>query len=109
MLGAPGVQILVNNLDDLDSSREEDGTLETMDPQDLLGSFLLADNHFPSVPLKYRGWYIRVLVIIFSSNALCPFWHPSQSMAVIAIPSFASRAASTVVSPGQSLPEVGIW
>ncbi|GJR88017.1 hypothetical protein Tco_0212028 [Tanacetum coccineum] len=30
-------------------------------------------------------------------------------MAVIAIPSFASRAASTVVSPGQSLPEVGIW
>ncbi|GJS36364.1 hypothetical protein Tco_0534746 [Tanacetum coccineum] len=43
MLGAAGVQILENNLDDLHSSREEDGTSETMDPQDLLGSFLLAD------------------------------------------------------------------
>ncbi|GKE49355.1 hypothetical protein Tco_1480613, partial [Tanacetum coccineum] len=34
MLGAAGVQILEDNLDDLHSSREEDGTLETMDPQD---------------------------------------------------------------------------
>nr|GEX76326.1 hypothetical protein [Tanacetum cinerariifolium] len=32
-----GVQISENNLDDLYSSREEDGTSETMDPQDLLG------------------------------------------------------------------------
>ncbi|GKC46860.1 hypothetical protein Tco_1064582, partial [Tanacetum coccineum] len=37
MLGAAGVQIPKNNLDDLHSSREEDGTSETMDPQDLLG------------------------------------------------------------------------
>ncbi|GJS31694.1 hypothetical protein Tco_0492314 [Tanacetum coccineum] len=43
MLGAAGVQILENNLDNLHSSKEEDGTLETMDPQDLLGSLLLAD------------------------------------------------------------------
>ncbi|GKA42106.1 hypothetical protein Tco_0734766, partial [Tanacetum coccineum] len=43
MLGATGVQIPKNNLDELHSSREEDGTSETMDPQDLLGSFLLAD------------------------------------------------------------------
>ncbi|GKB40559.1 hypothetical protein Tco_0885501 [Tanacetum coccineum] len=43
MLGAAGVQILENNLDDLHSSREEDRTSETMDPQDLLGSFLLVD------------------------------------------------------------------
>ncbi|GKF34499.1 hypothetical protein Tco_0107699 [Tanacetum coccineum] len=43
MLGADGVQIPENNLDDLHSSKKEDGTLETMDPQDLLGSFLLAD------------------------------------------------------------------
>ncbi|GKB19127.1 hypothetical protein Tco_0853050, partial [Tanacetum coccineum] len=34
MLGAAGVQIPEDNLDDLHSSREEDGTLETMDPQD---------------------------------------------------------------------------
>ncbi|GKC50621.1 hypothetical protein Tco_1073366 [Tanacetum coccineum] len=35
MLGAAEVQIPKNNLDDLHSSREEDGTSETMDPQDL--------------------------------------------------------------------------
>ncbi|GKG50438.1 hypothetical protein Tco_0521538, partial [Tanacetum coccineum] len=34
MLGSAGVQIPENNLDDLPSSREEDGTSETLDPQD---------------------------------------------------------------------------
>nr|GFB70907.1 hypothetical protein [Tanacetum cinerariifolium] len=43
MLGAAGVQIPENNLDDLHSSRAKDGTSETMDLQDLLGSLLLAD------------------------------------------------------------------
>ncbi|GJV91480.1 hypothetical protein Tco_1539293, partial [Tanacetum coccineum] len=43
MLGAAGVQIPENSLDDLQASREEDGTLETVDPQDLLGSLLLSD------------------------------------------------------------------
>ncbi|GKF58986.1 hypothetical protein Tco_0175772, partial [Tanacetum coccineum] len=43
MLGATGVQIPENNLDNLHSSKEEDGTSKTMDPQDLLGSLLLAD------------------------------------------------------------------
>nr|GFB59997.1 hypothetical protein [Tanacetum cinerariifolium] len=43
MLGEAEVQIPENNLDNLHSSREEDGTSETMDPQDLLGSLLLAD------------------------------------------------------------------
>nr|GEX79035.1 reverse transcriptase domain-containing protein [Tanacetum cinerariifolium] len=43
MLGEAEVQIPKNNLDDLHSSREEDGTSKTMDPQDLLGSLLLAD------------------------------------------------------------------
>ncbi|GKF73023.1 hypothetical protein Tco_0219355 [Tanacetum coccineum] len=42
MFGAAGVQIPENNLDDLHSSREEYGTSKTIDPQDLLGSFLLA-------------------------------------------------------------------
>ncbi|GKF27319.1 hypothetical protein Tco_0083213 [Tanacetum coccineum] len=37
MLGAARIQIPENNLDDLHSSREEDGPLETLDPQDLLG------------------------------------------------------------------------
>ncbi|GKC90611.1 kinase-like domain, phloem protein 2-like protein, partial [Tanacetum coccineum] len=36
MLRAAGVQISENNLDNLHSSREEDGTSETMDPQDIL-------------------------------------------------------------------------
>ncbi|GKC80157.1 hypothetical protein Tco_1130931, partial [Tanacetum coccineum] len=43
MLGAVGVQIPEKNLDDLHSSRKEDGTSETIDSQDLLGSILLAD------------------------------------------------------------------
>ncbi|GKC66631.1 hypothetical protein Tco_1099229 [Tanacetum coccineum] len=37
MLGAAGVQILENNLDNLHSAREEEGTSKTMDPQDELG------------------------------------------------------------------------
>ncbi|GKD68694.1 hypothetical protein Tco_1322784 [Tanacetum coccineum] len=43
MLGAAEVQLPKNNLDDLHSLREEDGTSETIDPQDLLGSVLLAN------------------------------------------------------------------
>ncbi|GJR87822.1 hypothetical protein Tco_0211833 [Tanacetum coccineum] len=42
MLGAAGVQIPEDNLDNLHSLREEDRTSEIMDPHDLLGSFLLA-------------------------------------------------------------------
>ncbi|GKB26231.1 hypothetical protein Tco_0865632 [Tanacetum coccineum] len=34
MLGASGVQISKNNLDNLRSKREEDGILETLDPRD---------------------------------------------------------------------------
>ncbi|GKE43336.1 hypothetical protein Tco_1470620, partial [Tanacetum coccineum] len=41
MLGASGVQIPQNNLDNLQSIREEDGTSETVDPQDCLGSLML--------------------------------------------------------------------
>ncbi|GJZ35054.1 hypothetical protein Tco_0580871 [Tanacetum coccineum] len=41
MLGVAGVQILENNLDDMHSLREEDGTSKTMDPQDLLGLCVL--------------------------------------------------------------------
>ncbi|GKF11582.1 hypothetical protein Tco_0049508 [Tanacetum coccineum] len=51
MLGAARVQIPENNLDDLQSSREEDGTSETMDPQDWLGSFLLADTDLRTLDL----------------------------------------------------------
>nr|GEV56611.1 hypothetical protein [Tanacetum cinerariifolium] len=43
MLGAARVQIPENNLDNLHSSREEDGTSETMDHHDLYGFVLLAD------------------------------------------------------------------
>ncbi|GJU63032.1 hypothetical protein Tco_1244867 [Tanacetum coccineum] len=51
MLGAAGVQIPENNLDNLHSAREEDGTSETMDPQDGLGSFLLADTDLRTLDL----------------------------------------------------------
>nr|GFC55387.1 hypothetical protein [Tanacetum cinerariifolium] len=36
VLGAAGVQTSENNLDNLHSTVEEDGTMEIMDPQDLL-------------------------------------------------------------------------
>ncbi|GJU55185.1 hypothetical protein Tco_1228899 [Tanacetum coccineum] len=43
VLGASGVQIPLNNLDNLQSIREEeDGAIEVSDPQDVLGSILLA-------------------------------------------------------------------
>ncbi|GKC64918.1 hypothetical protein Tco_1097516, partial [Tanacetum coccineum] len=42
MLGAVGVQIPENNLDNLQSVREEDGSSENVDPQDLLGCDPLA-------------------------------------------------------------------
>nr|GEY82674.1 hypothetical protein [Tanacetum cinerariifolium] len=42
VLGAARVQIPENNLDNLQSSIEEDGTLKTVDPQDLLGCDPLA-------------------------------------------------------------------
>ncbi|GJW12952.1 hypothetical protein Tco_1578779 [Tanacetum coccineum] len=41
MLGVSGVQIPKNNLDYLKLIREEDGTSETVDPQDCLGSLVL--------------------------------------------------------------------
>ncbi|GKD84964.1 hypothetical protein Tco_1356118 [Tanacetum coccineum] len=41
MLGASGVQMPHKNLDNLQSLREEDGTSETLDPQDCLGSLKL--------------------------------------------------------------------
>ncbi|GJY25974.1 hypothetical protein Tco_0400700 [Tanacetum coccineum] len=41
MLGASGVQIPQNILDNLQSIREEDGTSETINPQDCLGSLVL--------------------------------------------------------------------
>ncbi|GKA14661.1 hypothetical protein Tco_0694307 [Tanacetum coccineum] len=41
MLGASGVQIPQNNLDNLQSIREENGTSEIVDPQDCLGSLVL--------------------------------------------------------------------
>ncbi|GKD21213.1 hypothetical protein Tco_1222916 [Tanacetum coccineum] len=60
MLGATRVQIPKNNLDDLHSSREEDGTSETMDLQDLLGSVLLVD-----IDLIILGLLTGTLVLDF--------------------------------------------
>ncbi|GJY89127.1 hypothetical protein Tco_0503755, partial [Tanacetum coccineum] len=60
MLGAAGVQIPENNLDNLHSPREEDGISETIDPQDLLGSFLLAE-----IDLVFLGLLTRSVVLDF--------------------------------------------
>ncbi|GKA71010.1 hypothetical protein Tco_0777149 [Tanacetum coccineum] len=60
MLGAAGVQIPENNLDDLHSSREEDGTSETMDPQDLLGLGVL----FSRAVGFLRGTSVVVVILV---------------------------------------------
>ncbi|GJR92929.1 hypothetical protein Tco_0265103, partial [Tanacetum coccineum] len=41
MLGASGVQIPENNMDNLKLTKEEDGEFEIVDPQCLLGSVML--------------------------------------------------------------------
>ncbi|GKG28028.1 hypothetical protein Tco_0406355, partial [Tanacetum coccineum] len=58
MLGAAGVQILEKNLDDLHSSRVEDGTSKTMDPQDLLGVSLSRAVGF------LRGTSVVVVILV---------------------------------------------
>nr|GEY72752.1 hypothetical protein [Tanacetum cinerariifolium] len=45
------VQIPKNNLDNMHSSREKDGTLEAVDPHDLLSSFLLTDTDLITLDL----------------------------------------------------------
>nr|GEV02051.1 hypothetical protein [Tanacetum cinerariifolium] len=69
MLGAAKVQIPKNNLDNLHSSIEEDETLEAVDPQDLVGFFLLADTDLITldlliglVVLDFLGCYSLALV-----------------------------------------------
>nr|GFA58888.1 hypothetical protein [Tanacetum cinerariifolium] len=68
-LGAAGVQIPENNLDNLHSSIEEDGTLKTVDPQDLLGSFLLADKDLLCLNLQTGTLFLdalrfRVMILV---------------------------------------------
>nr|GEX30730.1 hypothetical protein [Tanacetum cinerariifolium] len=60
MLGAFGVQIPENNLDNLHSIIE-DGTLKFEDPQELLGSFLLATNDLLIVELLIRTFFLAAL------------------------------------------------
>ncbi|GJY51777.1 hypothetical protein Tco_0442624 [Tanacetum coccineum] len=74
MLGAARVQIPENNLDNLHSSGEEDETSETMDPQDLLGSLLLAD-----IDLIILGLLTRTLVLDFIYNQTCKMAISSSS------------------------------
>ncbi|GJT87711.1 retrovirus-related pol polyprotein from transposon TNT 1-94 [Tanacetum coccineum] len=78
MLRAVGVQIPENNLDDLHSSREEDGTSETMDPQDLLGSFFVSRYRFKNLRFANRNvsfrfpryWGINVGICLTSRKVL---------------------------------------
>ncbi|GJW86102.1 hypothetical protein Tco_0159247, partial [Tanacetum coccineum] len=69
MLRAAGVQIPENNLDDMHSSREEDGTSETMDPQELLGSFLLADRDLIFLAVGFLRGTSAVVVILVKGHS----------------------------------------
>ncbi|GJZ60124.1 hypothetical protein Tco_0615940 [Tanacetum coccineum] len=62
MLGAAGVQIPENNLDDLHSSREEDGTSETMDPQDGLDGFTPVEENIGLLETKFDEEEVFVFV-----------------------------------------------
>nr|GFD31966.1 hypothetical protein [Tanacetum cinerariifolium] len=63
MLGASGVQIPKNNLDNLHSTVEEDGTLESVDPQDLLGLDVLL-----SRGIDFLRGTIAVVVILVKGH-----------------------------------------
>ncbi|GJR69964.1 hypothetical protein Tco_0016029 [Tanacetum coccineum] len=63
MLGAAGVQIPEINLDNLHSLREEDGTSETVDPQDLLGLGVSV-----SRSVGFLGGTSAVVVILVKGN-----------------------------------------
>ncbi|GJU25001.1 putative ribonuclease H-like domain-containing protein [Tanacetum coccineum] len=65
MLGAAGVQILENNLDDLQASREEDRTSEIVDPQDLLGLGVST-----SRTIGFLGGTLAVVVILVKGHAV---------------------------------------
>nr|GFD09414.1 hypothetical protein [Tanacetum cinerariifolium] len=60
MLGASGVQIPENNLDNLYSISEE-GTLELVDPQEFLGSVLLETNDLLILGLLTGTFFLAAL------------------------------------------------
>nr|GFC69033.1 hypothetical protein [Tanacetum cinerariifolium] len=60
MLGASRVQIPVNNLDNMHSI-VENGTLEIVDPQELLGSFLLSTNDLLILELLTGTFFLAAL------------------------------------------------
>nr|GEZ19463.1 hypothetical protein [Tanacetum cinerariifolium] len=64
VLGAVRVQIPENNLDNLHSSVVKDGTLETVDPQDILGSFLSADKDLLCLKLLTGTLFLDALVVV---------------------------------------------
>ncbi|GJQ91824.1 hypothetical protein Tco_0002963 [Tanacetum coccineum] len=74
MLGASGVQIPENNLDNLKSTREEeDGTSEALDPQDWLGwsstiffMLLMVDHKILLFFVLPKGYDLLVLVELFT-------------------------------------------
>ncbi|GKF65949.1 hypothetical protein Tco_0192466 [Tanacetum coccineum] len=73
MLGAAEVQIPENNLDDLHSSREEDRTSKTMDPQFLFVSRYRFNNLSLGVSLSRAVGFLRgtlaVVVILVKGHA----------------------------------------
>nr|GEV37291.1 retrovirus-related Pol polyprotein from transposon TNT 1-94 [Tanacetum cinerariifolium] len=60
VLGAARVQIPTNNLDNMHSIVEEDGTLETVDPQDLLGLGVLLSRGMSFL----RGTLVVVVILV---------------------------------------------
>ncbi|GKC82436.1 hypothetical protein Tco_1138153 [Tanacetum coccineum] len=68
VLGASGVQIPQNNLDNLRSTKEEDGATEVLDPRDVPGSFLLEITDFAILGLLLEP-LVLVAVILVKGHA----------------------------------------
>ncbi|GJW45482.1 hypothetical protein Tco_0077128 [Tanacetum coccineum] len=78
MLGASGVQIPENNLDNLKLTREGDGDFEIVDPQCLLGSKILEglDPKILGLLLKYTNFATLVFlryILIFGLGVVTDF------------------------------------
>nr|GEY14987.1 retrovirus-related Pol polyprotein from transposon TNT 1-94 [Tanacetum cinerariifolium] len=76
MLGATRVEIPKNNLDNLYSSREEDGTSKTIDPQDLPGSLWLADRDLIVLDMMASS---PVCLLLNASKTMAWLWHQRLS------------------------------
>ncbi|GJR46728.1 hypothetical protein Tco_1314831 [Tanacetum coccineum] len=119
MLGAAGVQIPENNLDELHSSRDEDGKSETMDPQDLLGvcvsfsrevSFLRGTSVVVVILVKGHAFptIVKVRPVVCDLLALVDGFTPIKDNIGLLKTRFDVEAVFVIVFPGDVMGSVNL-